>query len=545
MKFKMSKIAAAVVTVGAIGSAQAVMVNPDGLGQVLLYPYYNVNNNFQTNIHIVNTKDESKIIKIRFRESKNSQDVLDFNVYLSPHDVWTGVVRNVNGKANLISNDNSCTIPANNVEVAGVGTLNATGWTFRTNVYDNVTDEDALQGYIEVIEVGVIKDTYYADMNKDNDIDPADDTLIVDGIKHGSDGNPSDCSVVEKAWINGVDTDAGNNPTIDKWGGQNAAAAVGAPTGGLYGHAIYLNNQTGAAYVAQVTAIDHYSTVSQHYLPNDRQNFLLPSLASGDVATSAVVNAAGDTAISPANNWPTTVDATLNDGDSQTPGSGDNPLPIAHVLMAKSVINEYFIDSTFDGATDWVVTFPMRKHGIFNGQYTEDCDQTGPLADTDGTSTTAGTEGTNTCFVDSDKDVEVTFTTYDREEQKPAVNAPDFGVSPPLGGDDTGTVLKNEVNVITFANTTSVLGAPSPISITAPYAAGWMQMDFASKYCLKEDQLSDTTVDFVTTGYDATVCGVPVIGFAALRGTSPVPNASFGETIDHRYLRDTAAPTNP
>ncbi len=556
MKFKMSKIAAAVVTVGAIGSAQAaVNYNPDGLGQVLLVPYYNVNNNFQTNIHIVNTKNESKIVKVRFRESGNSQDVLDFNIYMSPYDVWTGVVRNVNGKANLISSDKTCTLPLNDAATS-VGTLNSTGWNMNT-VYPDVEDSDAREGYVEIIEVGVIKANQYADTDGNGTIDNTKDMEIVAGIKHGSDGNPADCSVITSAWTNGVGTN-GNAASIDNWGTStvtgatanyvgdaNANAALSAPTGGLYGHAIYLNNTTGAAYVAQDTAIDGYSTVSQHYRPDDPTWFLYPSLASGNVLTTFVVDPSGAGTLTGVT-WPNTVDATLNDGDTNTPASGTNPFPIAHVLQATAVLNDYFIDPTFDGATDWVVTFPMRKHGIFNGQYTEDCDQTGPLTDTDGTSTTAGTEGTNTCFINKDQDVAIQVQPFDREEQQPAPGG--FGVSPVIGSPDT--ILEREVNVLNFqSQAASVLGSADAKTINTgtSFVTGWMRLTFNAKYQFVESQLSDNTADFAipagtegagTLGAAHSYSGVPVIGFAALRGRSPVPNASFGETIDHRFERD-------
>ncbi|HHJ40180.1 MAG: hypothetical protein AXA67_07245 [Methylothermaceae bacteria B42] len=567
MKFKMSKIAAAVVAVGAIGSAQAVTVNQDGLGEVLLVPYYNVNNNFQTNIHIVNTKNESKIVKVRFRESGNSQDVLDFNIYMSPYDVWTGVVRNVNGKANLISTDNTCTLPLND-SATSVGTLNSTGWNMNT-VYPDVEDSDAREGYVEIIEVGVIKANQYADTDGNGTIDNTKDMEIVAGIKHGSDGKPADCSVITSAWTNGVGTN-GNAASRNNWGtstvsgatatyvgDSDANAALSEPTGGLYGHAIYLNNATGAAYVAQDTALSNYANKSQHYRPDDPAWFLLPSLASGDVRTSGVVNAGGDAIVNPGSNWPLAVDATLNDGDKNTPASGNNPFPMAHAMQAVSVLNDYFIDPTYDGATDWVVTFPMRKHGIFNGQYTEDCDDDGTeesstqqvTFNADNVPTAAVTESdpSDVCFEKKDQDVAIQVQPFDREEQQPAPGG--FGVSPVLGSPDT--ILEREVNILNFQSTaSSVLGSDNAKTINTgtSFVTGWMKLTFNNKYEFVESQLSDATVDFADadggadggTGLvaaDHTFEGVPVIGFAALRGKNPV-GSSFGETVDHRFERD-------
>ncbi|MEX0914677.1 MAG: hypothetical protein WDZ60_02185, partial [Wenzhouxiangellaceae bacterium] len=77
---------------GMISVANAVNVNPDGLGQVLLYPYYTARGGNDTFISIVNTTTAGKAVKIRFIEALNSREVLDFNIYMSPFDVWTAAI---------------------------------------------------------------------------------------------------------------------------------------------------------------------------------------------------------------------------------------------------------------------------------------------------------------------------------------------------------------------------------------------------------------------------------------------------------------------
>jgi hypothetical protein len=73
---------------GIAGTAQAVNLNPDGLGQVLLYPYYTTNAGNATLLSVVNTTDSAKAVKVRFKEGYNSREVLDFNMYMSAYDVW-------------------------------------------------------------------------------------------------------------------------------------------------------------------------------------------------------------------------------------------------------------------------------------------------------------------------------------------------------------------------------------------------------------------------------------------------------------------------
>ena len=89
-------------------------VNPDGTGQVLLFPYYNARDGYVTNINLVNSTDQTKAVKIRFREGKGSQDVMDFNIYMSPEDVWTGSIQpgaSKDGKTvgTISTADRSCT----------------------------------------------------------------------------------------------------------------------------------------------------------------------------------------------------------------------------------------------------------------------------------------------------------------------------------------------------------------------------------------------------------------------------------------------------
>ena len=116
---------AAAGMLGAAGVAQAVNVSADGLGNVLIYPYYTVRNDsngnaYNTLMSVVNTTASMKAVKVRFREGKNSAEVLDFNVFLSPFDVWTasitpGPVVNPpggQGGGQITTSDKSCTIPS-------------------------------------------------------------------------------------------------------------------------------------------------------------------------------------------------------------------------------------------------------------------------------------------------------------------------------------------------------------------------------------------------------------------------------------------------
>ena len=98
---------------GIASVANAVELNSDGLGQVLIYPYYTVNGGNTTLLSVVNTTDAAKAVKVRFLEGRNSQEVLDFNLFLSHFDVWTASVFTLSatGGGNLLTDDESCTNP--------------------------------------------------------------------------------------------------------------------------------------------------------------------------------------------------------------------------------------------------------------------------------------------------------------------------------------------------------------------------------------------------------------------------------------------------
>lgn len=497
--FKKNKVAISVAVglLGAVGvmtSAQAVHVNPDGTGQVLLFPYFNARDGYVTNINLVNSTDQTKAVKIRFREGKSSQDILDFNIYMSPEDVWTGSIQPSDDKTvgTISTNDRTCTLPA--LVDCKSGECGGKKQPF-TGI--GVDPKDTLEGYIEVIEMGVV-----------------DEKQVQDGVKHIN-GTPANCGVLKTAW--------GKSGVFTK--GQG----VSAPTGGLFGSSAIINVGEGSAFAVDPIAIDNYSTKAQHYRADDVANYLLPSLASGDVTSSSVMIKKGTGATEMVvTEWKTTDADTCK--DSINPACGKNPYPIAHVLSAPHLMNEYFLDPAFgyDGHTDWVVTFPMKKHGIHNGA----------------------------------KDITATFENgiFDREEGRPGVaNAPseeDFGFSPPIGGNnpkdpvDPTSKLLREVNVLTFKSTDpaydgsrSVLSSPNSQNISVgPFVHGWARLSFPT-YSLKDGFKSGkgygVAGEVPYTAESNVYKGVPALGAAFIEGNvSENPHARFGDALPHKIQRD-------
>src|SRR4051812_4391985 len=113
MSAKRSASAVALVSLFLVNLACAVSLSPNGIGQVLIYPYYTVNKSQDTLISVVNASDIGKAVYVKVLEGYNGRDTLDFNLYLSPHDVWTAAISQTDddGGGTLKTSDASCTDP--------------------------------------------------------------------------------------------------------------------------------------------------------------------------------------------------------------------------------------------------------------------------------------------------------------------------------------------------------------------------------------------------------------------------------------------------
>jgi hypothetical protein len=102
-------------TASAFSLADHVKIAPNQKGDLLFYPFYvAVDGGFDNKIVLINTDlVRSVVAKIVFRSWVNSEEVLDFLIYLSPADVWTGFVRfSANGPV-VFSTDGSALAAAN------------------------------------------------------------------------------------------------------------------------------------------------------------------------------------------------------------------------------------------------------------------------------------------------------------------------------------------------------------------------------------------------------------------------------------------------
>lgn len=338
---------------GLAGTAQAVNLNPDGLGQVLIYPYYTANGGNNTLLSVVNTTDNAKAVKVRFLEGYNSREVLDFNLYLSHHDVWVAAIVNTIGNPSpdynpngyetdtyLFVTDDSCTVPYiysdyqvfNEITQSYMGVQPFLDYAYTGANNDGGPDvgERAAEGHFEMIEMGTIT--------------PGSDTEADITHTTHADGSwaPGDCEQLVENWTSG-----GTGEANGIWyeeslsdGGQAWTDTL-RNSGGLFGGAAVVHPRNGAMWGYDAKAVQGFDTTDDgiHFVPGT----IYPSLNSGSETNAWVFFGV------PQNKavelqYQFSVDA------------------VSAVFMHEFTMNEY---TTADvpglAATEWIVSFPTKN----------------------------------------------------------------------------------------------------------------------------------------------------------------------------------------
>lgn len=552
-------IAAAVVGFGAAGSAQAMVgtlggagantelfLNGNGVGQILMVPYYSAQDSNATLLNIVNTDTvRGKAVKVRFRGAANSDDVFDFQVFLSPGDVWTAnVAKNADGIAQLTTTDSSCTKPAKSVLNTTPFVLTRLDPTLTAAQKANGTRE----GYVEIFNMADIPPTASGLAGDAIDATTAGLTAtttstantLYTAIKHPSKLAPP-CSGTAWETLDTLDlqwntTAAANNPRTN---------GLLPPTTGLIGNWTIINTVSAAAWSGEAAAVRSMVTTA-------------PGVASTTVATGNVVYwpQTGADAVTPnfytadpllrtANvfNSTPTADATaaVKAGsydlpDLSTPytaistpaaAAATDPLiqarDLSQALSSASSTNEFLTTASISASTDWLFSQPTRRYSVAldyaaisatdDGRRFSDLFQdtlaTGFFlpANTLVSSTTNG-NGRQICVKG------IVPSSYDREENGVAAQTV-VVVSPstpqdPLSFCGEATVLSLNLGGILADGTKSLKASVAVKDLDVTYAEGWMVLK--------------------TPG--ATTSGLPVLGASYVRAFSG--SQSFGATYQHR-----------
>lgn len=478
---------------GMVGVSNAVNLNPDGLGQVLLYPYYSARGGNDTLLSIVNTTDNAKSVKIRFIEGLNSREVLDFNIYMSAFDVWvTAITGAENGGGKIIVADNTCTSPyfrlypgQYDVDENDVAEVPFRRFEFTNNPDGATTDfERTASGYVEVIEMGTL----------------VDDTNGSATAATHSDGVPADCQQLDNAWTSGLPAGVAywlGDPSIDHE----------PPSGGLFGAASIINVQDGTLFSYNATALDAFNEETVHTDPGS----LLPDLNSGVPDSTVFINGVVDN-----QTWQQGVEA------------------VSATILYDQVMNEYVTGGMGNARSEWVLTFPTKRFYVDEaGGYSIAPAPVPPF--TQAWDVTTGTA----CEV-------LEYSIWDREERTTQLIGPPIPSPPPEDPSDDFE-LCYESNVIRFGSaddipdTSEILNEPRFQTIPSAdfqFNNGWVRFEF------NEDPLAPTHATRPTAS-SAVYLGLPVIGFwvntftngSLVDDTGTAVLANYGGSFAHRGSR--------
>ena len=519
-KFKplglVAAVAAATVGYNSVVNAQ-FLAGASDLGNLALIPYYTVRDGNVTGVHITNTSGSTQVVKVRLRRGTDSMDALDFNLILSPQDVWTGFLAAEGDDIVFNTTDNSCTAPAT---VGGKFTMPA------------IYRPDADEGYIEIIGMG----------------QPEVETTsaIAASAKHGANGVPADCAAVrDNFFAGGVATTT--RGVVD--GGASVQRVVSTGT------TLALNEYSASEDVLKVSYFIRDAAGGREF-GNSATHI------SGFLSQAAITNQqfglfSGDLL---GFDYP-----DLNGG---VPTEGDRGLflSLRNVLGNASVINDWSANADLNVGTDWVITFP-GQYTMLNLPHYFLSDQTSGaipcntvaesvafgIANPTATGL-AALAGFPCDFRDIPAIAE--FAVYDREEQTPTPEAPPEGqlvVSPALPtapGVVPSILLPYEVNVVQWGAEPVLGSANSDISVSAPYVFGWAELTVSSGQATlavcdattpgfnlaDEEEIAGAIGSYTCNSGSLSANEIPKIGFVAWERSFPAsPDANYGRIVEHSY----------
>ena len=552
MKKKVLPLAVGAAAAVTMSAAQAAMyVNEKGMGEALIFPFYSAENGNNTLINIVNTVDSApatattddtgawKAVKVRIIEGQNSQEVLDFNLYLSPKDHFSfAISATADGGGMIKTADNSCTVPAIpaegqpfvNFEYLGdkrdaagqakaiaPNVVGEDGYTQAmadkaAPIYDNTGIERTAIGYVEVIEMGQIDpddETGAVWLGLREETKTAKAFSAAASITHDADGMPKDCTLVNEAWskVAGVQ---------GTWLGESSANAGRGVSemedswlgGGLYGYSTVINVPQGAAFGYDSVAIDELVATDDghalHYAPGS----IKPNFADTNNDTNSLIYTESGVSFPMAyTGYP----------------AGVNQLQAVNsTIMATEVMNDYVTDADIAATTDWVLTFPTKRYHI---------DATVPVEPFSSAWT-----GVSACEATS-------ISVTDREESTPPPLTPGdtppiFSPPPPVVEEEEESDNLNlcyETTIVQFADGVSAAGTNTlavGVNGFLEEENGWATISFdpADLFaggtelgsCSHDGSTvahTDCTREIFDSAND-TLLGLPVVGFAVQKYTN-------------------------
>lgn len=524
---------AVVLDLGAPNAANAttLTVSQGGVGHSLLVPYFNAQNGNMSVFHVVNTDQvNGKAVKVRFRSAANSDDILDFQLYMSPGDVWTASVsQGADGVAAITTNDTTCTVPS---ITPGTAQRFVTNRLDRTRLTAGEVANQTREGYVEVFTM--------ADIPVNN----AANSLYT-AIKHVG-GEAPPCATAGSAARTLLNATSVTDFVV---AGDAVTAGYRNPTAGLMGDWYIINVPQTTTFSGAATSIAAVTAAGVnangnfvHFPQNDS---LISGTAEVFTADPLFRNDALEADGTAFGATPALAIRNYDLPDMSTPYTTTAPTDplvqaglLTGALAVTSVTNQYANDASITAKTDWVFSMPTRRYsvaanygasGYAASEYRLFSNVVAPAgAPGAGTGYFRTGAGSNTslsggliCVLSDGQRF------FDREERTPGVTTPGPIFSPGEPSAPTVTRFCGETSVLaigTTAEDASVLGASvarqsvASSEETGPYENGWA---------------------VVTTANGGP--GLPIIGSSFIKLANPDVgtgvSGTYGITWPHRTTR--------
>jgi len=562
-------------------NATVLAVNPGGVGHHLIVPYFTVQDNQSTAFHITNTDPvNGKAVKVRFRGAGNSDDILDFQVFLSPGDVFgAGLRQGPNDELEIFTTDNSCTIPRFDAVTQGDAAKAPNNEGFLRGSNARMGDvlglmprivgmEGTREGYIEIFNMADLVPPGLGG----RPVAGADSARVYTASKHLNGVPPCNANVF------GYNGDTGaillNNQNMTAANVANLANVFGfdTPTTGLASDWYIINGVQNTAFSGEAIALEARVGVAG---PAARGNFVyFPQTITGYVAdgnTQIALNhitadplfrasAGGDRIVAgidkqivngviPLGSRVTAprVPALMMDlPDMSTPylagftaATGiTTGIPaetqiqsVSQALAASRVMNHFVTNGNFE--TDWVFSMPTRRYSVALDY-----------------AITAGNMNTNGARVFSPSIVglagNVSFFNASNTQALTAAQLGGTVAGPRIcvatnGRTATGreeqqlttSVSPVLTNAITFCGETTVLTFNGSSVLDSELSTQNISILPAS---LQDGWLNVNTSN--TNGIATAQVGLPVVGYAAIKAVNDgfAPSRNFGYTWPHKTV---------
>lgn len=268
-----------------IASKAQMYLDPNGKGQLLMYPFYTAAADNDTYISLINSTDDFKAVSVRVLQAHDSRSVASLYLYLSPHDHWSAVITKTSDSegARIRTGDTSCTIPTG-IAAEKIGAL---GDVLTFKVTENNATSSNETGHIEVIEMGTLSyqeavGSYRHPLS--NEIFSEEDKNTIDSLKRAINHVnriPGDCSLLSSAWEMLSENAEPMEPsasafyypdTDDEPGDfTQARVPLAPPSGGLFGYGVIINVPDGTTAQYKAIAINNFMSGSYHPTPGGNE----------------------------------------------------------------------------------------------------------------------------------------------------------------------------------------------------------------------------------------------------------------------------------